>query len=107
MIPLKQKFNGNDFPSLLGKTIDNVTVIEDFGIGGYPSKPTEHGWLCKCFECDKTFPLTTSYFHSKVRFRCPHDGKRKTPDYLKDLTGKKFGKLTVLGYDKKYFAWKT
>lgn len=53
-------------------------------------------WLCQC-ECGNKTVVSASHLISNHTTSC---GCQKRLKLLKDLTGKKFGMLTVLGYDR-------
>lgn len=74
-----------EFPSLVGQRFGKLTVVEQA-----PSNEWgQRRWLCRC-ECGGTRLATTAYLNSGRATDC---GCGKSPD----LTGKVFGRLTVLG----------
>lgn len=74
-----------DYPSLIGERFGKLTVIERV-----PSdKNGNRKWLCKC-DCGGEHIATTGNLRSGRTTNC---GCKKSPD----LTGKVFGRLTVLG----------
>lgn len=71
--------------NLIGKRYDKLVVIEQME----STKQGQRRWLCKC-DCGGTCVSTTGNLNSGHTTNC---GCKKSPD----LTGKVFGKLTVLG----------
>ena len=71
--------------NLIGKRYDKLVVIEQME----STKQGQRRWLCKC-DCGGTCVATTGNLNSGHTTNC---GCKKSPD----LTGKVFGKLTVLG----------
>ena len=70
--------------SLIGKRFGKLVVVEQV-----ESKAQQRRWLCKC-DCGGTCIATTANLNSGRSTNC---GCKKSPD----LTGKVFGRLTVLG----------
>lgn len=74
-----------EFPSLVGQRFGKLTVVEQA-----PSDERgQRRWLCRC-DCGGTRLVTTAYLNNGRITDC---GCGKSPD----LTGKVFGRLTVLG----------
>ena len=71
--------------NLIGKRYDKLVVVEQMET----TKQGQRRWLCKC-DCGGTCVSTTGNLNSGHTTNC---GCKKSPD----LTGKVFGKLTVLG----------
>lgn len=71
--------------NLIGKRYDKLVVVEQME----STKQGQRRWLCKC-DCGGTCVSTTGNLNSGHTTNC---GCKKSPD----LTGKVFGKLTVLG----------
>ena len=71
--------------SLIGRRYEKLVVIEQ----KESTKRGQRQWLCKC-DCGGTCVATTGNLNSGHTTNC---GCKKSPD----LTGKVFGKLTVLG----------
>ena len=71
--------------NLIGKRYDKLVVVEQMK----STKQGQRRWLCKC-DCGGTCVSTTGNLNSGHTTNC---GCKKSPD----LTGKVFGKLTVLG----------
>lgn len=71
--------------NLIGKRYDKLVVVEQMET----TKQGQRRWLCKC-DCGGTCVATTGNLNSGHATNC---GCKKSPD----LTGKVFGKLTVLG----------
>lgn len=90
MAPLKD-LTGQRFGKLLViKRVENT-------------KANKAQWLCKC-DCGNEVITITNQLTSGAKTSCP---KCSRPLYRKDLTGQKFGRLTVLGYDQEYTdLWK-
>lgn len=79
---------------VIGKKYHNLLVLED--LGGLRHC---HRFLVKCLKCGKKFDISP-YSIGKTT-ACASCSQMKTD---KDITGCRFGKLTVLGYDHtKYF----
>ena len=72
----------------IGQKYDKLTVISLNGIKKYPSRNTENIWHCKC-ECGNEINILERSLLKDCHHSC---GCSK----LNDLTGKKFGRLTVL-----------
>lgn len=78
-----------EYPSLIGQRFGKLEVLEL-----QPSdKNGNRRWLCRC-DCGKTHTVTTGNLTSGHTTNC---GCLKSPD----LTGRVFGKLTVLGRSEK------
>lgn len=74
-----------EFPSLIGKRFGKLTVVEQL-----PSTARgQRRWLCKC-DCGGEHIATSGNLNSGHSTNC---GCKKSPD----LTGKVFGRLTVVG----------
>lgn len=74
-----------EFPSLIGKRFGKLTVVEQL-----PSTARgQRRWLCKC-DCGGEHIATSGNLNSGRSTNC---GCKKSPD----LTGKVFGRLTVVG----------
>lgn len=73
------------FESLIGKRYEKLVVVEQVE----PTQKGQRRWLCKC-DCGGTCITTTGNLNSGHTTNC---GCKKSPD----LTGKVFGKLTVVG----------
>jgi len=74
-----------EYSSLIGKRFGKLTVVEQL-----PSTTTgKRRWLCKC-DCGGEYIATTSNLTHGITTNC---GCKKSPD----LTGKVFGRLTVIG----------
>lgn len=74
-----------EHPSLMGKRYGQLAVEQQL-----PSTPSgQRRWLCRC-DCGKTHIATTGNLNQGRATNC---GCKKSPD----LTGKVFGKLTVIG----------
>ena len=74
-----------EYQNLVGKRFGKLTVVELL-----PSTPKgQRRWLCQC-DCGGTHIATTANLNSGRTTNC---GCKKSPD----LTGKVFGRLTVLG----------
>ena len=73
------------FESLIGKRYEKLVVIEQVE----STQKGQRRWLCKC-DCGGTCITTTGNLNSGHTTNC---GCKKSPD----LTGKVFGKLTVIG----------
>lgn len=71
--------------NLIGKRYDKLVVVEQME----STKQGQRRWLCRC-DCGGTCVSTTGNLNSGHTTNC---GCKKSPD----LTGKVFGKLTVLG----------
>lgn len=71
--------------SLIGQRFDKLEVVEQAA----STASGQRRWLCKC-DCGGSCIATTGNLHSGRTTNC---GCRKSPD----LTGRIFGKLTVLG----------
>lgn len=74
-----------NYPSLIGNRYGKLTVVEQLA----SSASGQRRWLCKC-DCGGEHIATTANLNSGRTTNC---GCKKSPD----LTGKVFGKLTVLG----------
>ena len=74
-----------EYPSLIGHKFGKLTVVEQFS----STSRGQRRWLCKC-DCGGEHIATTGNLRSGRTTNC---GCKKSPD----LTGKVFGKLTVLG----------
>ena len=73
------------FESLIGKRYEKLVVVEQVE----STQKGQRRWLCKC-DCGGTCITTTGNLNSGHTTNC---GCKKSPD----LTGKVFGKLTVIG----------
>ena len=73
------------FESLIGKRYEKLVVVEQVE----STQKGQRRWLCKC-DCGGTCITTTGNLNSGHTTNC---GCKKSPD----LTGKMFGKLTVIG----------
>ena len=74
-----------EYPSLIGRKLVKLTVVEQLS----STSRGQRRWLCKC-DCGGEHIATTGNLRSGRTTNC---GCKKSPD----LTGKVFGKLTVLG----------
>ena len=74
-----------EYPSLMGHKFGKLTVVEQLS----STSRGQRRWLCKC-DCGGEHIATTGNLRSGRTTNC---GCKKSPD----LTGKVFGKLTVLG----------
>lgn len=74
-----------NYPSLIGNRYGKLLVVEQLA----SSASGQRRWLCKC-DCGGTHIATTGNLN---RGRSTNCGCKKSPD----LTGKVFGRLTVLG----------
>lgn len=73
-----------DYPSLIGKRFGKLIVVAKA-----ESKSGQRRWMCQC-DCGGTNIVTTGNLNSGHTTNC---GCKKSPD----LTGRVFGKLTVIG----------
>ena len=73
------------FESFIGKRYEKLVVVEQVE----STQKGQRRWLCKC-DCGGTCITTTGNLNSRHTTNC---GCKKSPD----LTGKVFGKLTVIG----------
>lgn len=78
-----------EHPSLIGKRFEKLIVEEQVPSNKYGQRQ----WLCRC-DCGGTRVVTTAYLNNGRATDC---GCGKSPD----LTGKVFGRLTVLGRSEK------
>ena len=74
-----------EYPSMIGHRFGKLTVVEQLS----STSRGQRRWLCKC-DCGGEHIATTGNLRSGRTTNC---GCKKSPD----LTGKVFGKLTVLG----------
>lgn len=77
--------------SLVGKRFGKLTVIEYSGI----DKHHHSQWLCRC-ECGNEIIATRDHLITGNTTSC--GCKKHIPKY-KDITGKRFGRLTVIRFD--------
>ena len=84
--------------SLIGKQFGRLTVLERAG-----SSPSQKAlWKCQC-ECGNTITTTTGNLNSGKTKSCGCLRSEMNHNRLfKDLTGQKFGELTVIERDKNY-----
>lgn len=62
-------------------------------------------WKCQC-DCGDNFTAISSQLLTGQKNCCPKCSRKRRP-FIKDLTGQKFGRLTVLGYDEEYTEQQT
>lgn len=74
-----------EYPSLIGQKFGKLTVVEQ--VSSTPKG--QRRWLCKC-DCGGEHIATTNNLNSGKTTNC---GCKKSPD----LTGKVYGRLTVIG----------
>ena len=85
MVFYKGRIKMREFPSLIGKRFGKLTVVEQL-----PSTARgQRRWRCKC-DCGGEHIATSGNLNSGRSTNC---GCKKSPD----LTGKVFGRLTVIG----------
>lgn len=80
---------------LTNQTFGKLTVLNRSEDKVYSSGKTEVSWNVRC-ECGKEFPITTS------NLKRNKGGCRECTRYFDDLTGQKFGKLTVVERGENY-----
>lgn len=86
---------------LVGRRFGELTVIEDSGerdrdIQAQKDKNSNRLWLCQC-ECGGKVPVTTKQLTTGAITDCGCTSKeRRKYRPIEDLTGRRFGKLTVL-----------
>lgn len=66
----------------------------------------EYRWICRCKNCGYEKSIATNYLTRSKDIRCEECNKsfgvpRNIKGYKNDLTGKKYGRLTVLSYSHK------
>ena len=86
-----------NFIDLTGQKFTRLTVVQRV-----PNKKKgKTSWLCKC-DCGKEIVTDTNSLRSQKVRSCGCFRKDAPRKYIKDLTGQKFGKLTVLGEAGRY-----
>lgn len=80
---------------LTGKRFGKLTVIKRVE----NTAANKAQWLCRC-DCGEEIIAISSPLKTGKKTCCPKCSRNKP--YLKDLTGQRFGRLTVLGYDEEY-----
>lgn len=80
---------------MIGYNSGKLTVIEKIGIKNHAMN-----WLCQC-ECGNTKILSTRKLTSGDYKSCGCSRNIKPPKPVKDMSGMKFGRLTVLYKDEK------
>lgn len=95
---------GRKAENLIGKKFNYLTPLRRATEEEYPRGAGKHAmWLCKC-DCGQTRFVSSSDLKSGRAVSCGCKNKEKAKELaynlgkknLKDLTGEKFGKLTVL-----------
>jgi hypothetical protein len=79
---------------LVGQTFGRLTVISFAG-----SEKKRALWLCRCV-CGNEVIAIGKYLRKGTKKSCGCLHKGETSVYFKDLTGKQFGRLTVIGLDR-------
>jgi len=81
---------------LTGTKFGNLVVIERAGTRTYPNGKTQPTWACRC-NCGNTVVITGSNLKSGNTSSCGCLRRNHVAHNRKDLTGKTFDRLTVIG----------
>lgn len=95
------------FIDLTGRTFGRLTVIGQAGYSFKPCGQKEHQWLCRC-SCGDTEPIIVRGSNLRKGITkscgCSANRRRYSDHKLVDLTGRKFGKLTVIEQTNHYIT---
>lgn len=86
----------NKFHDLTGRTFGRLTVLQRDGYAYKPSGSREIKWMCVC-DCGNQVSVTATHLNNGDTTSCGcYFRNMASQRYTHDLTGRRFGKLTVL-----------